>query len=372
MIDRPDRAQARFPEELEAAVGAAICERIKEVGAGFGFSSAACGADILFLEVMLAAGGEITVVLPYEREQFIRDSVELTRAPSWRPRFERVLNRATRVLTASPHKLAIGGVSYDYANQMLLGLATIRARQLETGLVPLAVWDGLSGDGPGGTESAVRRWKELKLPVEIINPTRTPFRPGKSIARKSGRTRQMRSAFGSQIMAMLFADAVGFSKLTEDEVPRFVRDFLGAIGRLMARSHRQIVAKNTWGDGLYLVFPTVESATSFALDLRDLVANTNWAKHGLPAELSLRIGLHAGPVYEGNDPITRTRTFFGTHVSPAARIEPITPPGQVYASEAMAALASAQPKSEFCFEYAGHIPTAKDYGTFPMYHVRRA
>ncbi len=59
------------------------------------------------------------------------------------------MSRAARVVIASPQKLAIGGVSYDYANQILLGLATIRARQLETVLVPVAVWDGFSSEGPG-------------------------------------------------------------------------------------------------------------------------------------------------------------------------------------------------------------------------------
>ena len=371
MIDQPDRSRARFSEDLESAVAAAIRERLKKLDGGFGFSSAACGADILFLEAMLAGGGEVTIVLPYELPQFIADSVEIARAPSWRRRFEQVLNRAARVVIASPQKLAIGGVSYDYANQMLLGLATIRARQLETALVPLAVWDG-SSDGPGGTESAVRRWETLKLPLEVIDLPKMRPASGKSTARKSRRAEEARGPFGSQIMAMLFADAVGFSKLTEAEVPRFVRNFLGAISRLISTKSRGLVAKNTWGDGLYLVFATVESATAFALDLRDLVVKTDWTRHGLPAGLSLRIGLHAGPVYECHDPITRTRTFTGTHVSRAARIEPITPPGQVYASEAVAALASAQPSSDFCFEYAGQIPTAKNYGTFPMYHVRRA
>jgi class 3 adenylate cyclase len=352
-------------------VAAAIRERIKNLNGGFGFSSAACGSDILFLEAMLAAGGEITVVLPYEREQFITDSVEIAHALSWRQRFENVLQRAARVLTASPQRLAIGGVSYDYANQMLLGLATIRARQLETGLTPLAVWDGLASDGPGGTESAVRRWEKLKLPPEIIDLSRMRSPAKRIVAPKIRRARKSRGAIGSQIMAMLFADAVGFSKLSEAEVPRFVHHFLGAVGRLIARPSAHVVSRNTWGDGLYLVFSSAERATSFALDLRDLIARTDWTKHGLPADLNLRIGLHAGPVYESKDPITHTRTYFGSHVSRAARIEPITPPGQVYASEAMAALASAQPQSDFTFEYAGQIPTAKNYGTFPMYHVRR-
>jgi len=41
-------------------------------------------------------------------------------------------------------------------------------------------------------------------------------------------------------------------------------------------------------------------------------------------------------VYECKDPVTSTRAFIGTHVSRAARIEPVTPPGEVYASESVA------------------------------------
>ena len=173
-------------------------------------------------------------------------------------------------------------------------------------------------------------------------------------------------------MAMLFADAAGFSKLTEEEVPRFVQHFLGAVGDMIAKTRRSIVAKNTWGDGLYLVFSKTEAAARFALDLCDMVVQTKWADRELPADLALRIALHAGPVYVGIDPVTRTRTFFGTHVSRAARIEPITPSGQVYASESFAALAAAQDAKGFACDYAGQIPMSKGYGTFPTFSVRRS
>jgi len=64
-------------------------------------------------------------------------------------------------------------------------------------------------------------------------------------------------------------------------------------------------------------------------------------------------------------------TYGGTHVSHAARIEPITPPGEVYASRWFAALAAADGVTEFVCEYVGRTPLAKGYGTFPTYHVRR-
>jgi class 3 adenylate cyclase len=382
MIDQPHRGKPRFPKELEPAVTNAIRSRLETADAGLGYASAACGSDILFLEAMLDREGEICIVLPYEREEFIRESVNLIPEAKWRIRFEGVLKHATRVVIASTQRLEIGGVSHDYANQLLLGLARIRAGQLETELRTLAVWDGLYGDGQGGTASVVERWRNHALPVEIIDlsalrkeaqrglPSETTA-TGSSSKVQSKREMRKPFRFGSQIMSMLFADAVGFSKLSEQQVLGFVQHFLGAIGRIVSKWPREIVAKNTWGDGLYLVFADLEAAGNFALDLCDLVTTTEWTRHGLPSRLSLRIALHAGPVYEFIDPVTGDRTYGGTHVSRTARIEPITPPGQVYASEAFAAIAAAQRLPSFNFDYAGQTPMAKNYGTFPMYHMRR-
>jgi class 3 adenylate cyclase len=162
------------------------------------------------------------------------------------------------------------------------------------------------------------------------------------------------NAFASRIVTILFADAVGFSKLTEDEVPRFVQDFLGAIAQLFGKFRASVIARNTWGDGLYFVFSEVDLAGKFALELAHLVGSTRWEEKGLRGGLNLRIALHAGPVYEFDDPITGNRSYSGTHVSRAARIEPITPPGQVYASEAFAAPAAARKTGSLAITSAKH------------------
>ncbi|UYD31078.1 hypothetical protein HGR01_40220 (plasmid) [Tolypothrix sp. PCC 7712] len=97
----------------------------------------------------------------------------------------------------------------------------------------------------------------------------------------------------------------------------------------------------------------------------------NWLEKGLPENLNLRISLHAGPVYQYVNPVTKDTSYIGTHVSYAARIESITPPGKVYGSQAFAALACSLGVQDFSCDYVGQIPFAKGYGTFPTYHVRR-
>ncbi|MFU8821305.1 MAG: hypothetical protein ACNA8G_07065 [Gammaproteobacteria bacterium] len=85
----------------------------------------------------------------------------------------------------------------------------------------------------------------------------------------------------------------------------------------------------------------------------------------------MRVALHAGPVHLTTDPITRLPKCCGTHVSRAARLEPKTPQGHVYASEAFAALAAMEGVTEFRCDYVKQLDWAKRYGTFPAYVVRR-
>jgi len=391
LIDRPDRSTPRFPADSEPAVRQAIQSRLKKIAPGFGYASAGCGSDILFFEALLERGAEAHVVLPYDKQQFIQDSVAFANS-DWVNRFERVLERATTVTTASSERIEEGSMSFEYANLLLFGLADIRTRQLETDLIPLAVWDQKPGDGPGGTASAVEHWKHLGLNVQVIDlakilkrerNSRPAMMRGSSPTVKDGMkstgrrvsksaTRTANDTLPTRIMAMLFADAVNFSKLTEQQIPLFLNYFLGAIGRLISTSPHAPLIKNTWGDGLYFVFDDVKHAGLFALELGELMVRTDWGRTGLPKAINLRIALHAGPVYACVDPVTEQPSYTGTHVSRAARIEPITPPGQVYASQAFAALSAAQGVKEFTCDYVGQTPLAKGYGTFATYHVRSA
>ena len=52
---------------------------------------------------------------------------------------------------------------------------------------------------------------------------------------------------------------------------------------------------------------------------------------------TMRVGAHYGPVFSDWDPIVGKGTFYGRSLSRAARIEPITPPGAVFVTEAFAA-----------------------------------
>ena len=380
MIDQPGRLRRRFPAYLAEQVSQKIAETLERLEARIGFSSAACGADILFLEAMLAREGEINVVLPFIPGAFKKTSVDIIPGADWSRRFDQVLARATRTIIASDNRSSGNEVTYQYANLLQDGLAILRAKMLDTEVIPLVVWDGQEGDSPGGTASLVQHWRAHGLePVIIDIAGLLTAAPEPTCAALTDPPGQRRVALVSaapdactqEIKAMLFADVVGSSRITEEQVPAFVEYFMGAVHDLIAASPHKPVLANTWGDALYGVFTSVQDAGNFALQLRDRIGATDWQARGLPQDVNLRISLHAGPVYSCQEPGFRELRYAGSHVVRAARIEPITPPGQVYASQQFAALTSAQRVRDFICEYVGQIPLPKHSGIIPLYLVRR-
>lgn len=363
MADLPGRRVPRFPAKEEGRVRASLRGRLGTLDAGFGFSSAACGADILFIEEMLRRRAEVRVVLPFSAVEFRRTSVDVV--PGWGPRFDRALRGAASVVVANEFAATPSAAAFAYGNLVLDGLARLRAGALDAPFRPLAVWDGRRGDGPGGTGDMVGHWRRRGEAVSVVALPAPPRLPARAAKARRGPAAQ-------RVMAMLFADAVGYSKLSEEQIPRFSGEFLAAVARLTDSSAHKPVTRNTWGDAVYFVFRSVEQAGCFALTLRETVCAIRWRERGLPQDLNFRIALHAGPVFECRDPVTRRPTFVGTHVSRAARIEPVTPPGQVYASQSFAALAAASGARGFACDYVGVVPLAKRYGSFPLYHLRPA
>jgi class 3 adenylate cyclase len=361
----------------------ALHDRLKKHDALVGFSSAACGSDILFLQTLLALQGEAHVILPYDRVQFARDSVDIV--PGWKHHYDALIETLTtnsntppRVVEVAQGKMELQSISYEYANLVLHGLAMRRAKELDSELACLAVWDGRPGDGPYGTASVVDRWKKLGLEVDQINVAEMLQNQYPALALVDDPSRPAETAVcqtppppETKVLAMLFADAVGYSRLAEREAVNFTRHCLNAICKLLLDWPQEAIVRESRGDGVYLAIETVRDAGLFALALCDLMTNTTWTDRGLPAHLQLRIGLHAGPVCRCFDPILGSQTWTGAHVSRAARIEQSGQGGLVCASQEFAALAAVEHVTEFSCDYVETREMPKQYGPLPLYIVSR-
>jgi class 3 adenylate cyclase/tetratricopeptide (TPR) repeat protein len=379
MIDAPDRRAPRFPLAKEGEVRNLLEKQLATMNAGIGFASAASGSDILFLEAMLARGGTIHLVLPWPAEEFVKTSVEIAGDGAWVERFEKVLARAASIRILGELYMPGSATGFEYCNLAMNGLARLFARSLDLEITPLAVWDGYAG-APGGTGSFVRYWRNHRVPVKVVPIATQP--PSMLTSTESfdadtgGHDDEfeawVRASGRQEIKAILFADIVGYSKLPETVIPKYVAQFNQRVSRLLSESSSAPVNVNTWGDALFFVFNSVEDAGRFALDLRDLVVKTDWVDLGLPHNLSIRIGVHAGPVYVNFDPVVRQISFTGAHVSRAARIEPIAHEGEVFASEEFAALAAADQSKGFACDLVGTTALAKSYGFFRVYSLERS
>ena len=377
MLDRPDRAKPRFPPTAAAAVKERIHREIARIRPAAAYGSAACGGDILCLEAVHEAGGEIHIVLPFPPEDFRRVSVDYLKDSDWGERFDRLIEVANEVHTVSEHYATGSDSTFEYTNQVLTGLGMLRAQVLSTEVAGLTVWDGARGDGPGGTGSVVDLWRGHDFEVTRIDPA-DPGNPHASIAppleSEPDWQRPGPAPYGSlkhEIKAMLFADAVGYSGLSEDQIPVFIEEFLGSVAKLNQETPHAPIHMEVAGDGLYMVFDDTRAAGHYGLALAERIDQRDWRTVGLPGTMGIRVALHSGPVFCGPNPITGQAMYTGPHTSRTARIEPITPPGQVYASASFAAVAAATGTRDLHFSYIGRTQLAKKHGSLALYYVRR-
>jgi class 3 adenylate cyclase len=342
------------------------------------YGSACAGTDILCLEAIQEQGGETHIVMPFPADAFRRISID-TASSDWGSRFERVLAAASSVTVTSDHAARGSTATFDYANLVFTGMARLRARVLETRLYGLAIMENRQDTRAGATAALVETWQQQRIAVEEIHMPKFASDAACAIAGSATASLAMpidstpdasrSSSFKHEIRAMLFGDAVGYSGLSEDQTPNFITQFLGAVAALNASSAERPIHVETTGDGLYMVFADVRQAGHYALQLNQLITTTDWVSRGLPGGLNIRIALHCGPVYHGRNPVTGAPLFTGPHTSRAARIEPVTPPGQVYASSAFAAVAAASGVLGLRLQYIGRMPLAKGYGLLGLYHV---
>ncbi|MGZ9035389.1 MAG: hypothetical protein ACXW25_13415 [Rhodospirillales bacterium] len=159
MIDALDRAKPRFPAACEEiarqTIRDAVAQEISEPkSACIGIAGGARGGDILFHEVCaeLSLKTQLYLALPWE--QFIAESVTPA-GPGWVERFRALYEQLPkRELSAGkelPQWLR-GKPNYDIWQRnnlwMLYNALTLSRKRITL----IALWDGQTGDAPGGTE----------------------------------------------------------------------------------------------------------------------------------------------------------------------------------------------------------------------------
>jgi hypothetical protein len=142
-VDAPNADQSRFPSTNVSTVR----ERIRAQLAGFGgttlVSSAACGADLLALDVAGELGMRRVIVLPWSEAQFRKRSV-VDRGREWGELFDRIIGevnaRDLRVLRRRKDDDA----AYTATNEAILDAAAAIARRSpgHDDVLAMVAWNG--------------------------------------------------------------------------------------------------------------------------------------------------------------------------------------------------------------------------------------
>ncbi|GAB3170207.1 hypothetical protein GCM10027059_36360 [Myceligenerans halotolerans] len=117
-----------------------------------GVSCIARGADTLFAEAVLAAGGRLVAVIP--SQDYRQTKVKPDHAPTFDTLIEAAADVAVMPFTSANRD------AYEAANKILIE----RADRL------VAVWDGQPSTGKGGTADTVTQARAAGVPVDVIWP----------------------------------------------------------------------------------------------------------------------------------------------------------------------------------------------------------
>jgi tetratricopeptide (TPR) repeat protein len=390
-IDHPSFQISLFPQEIEEDVKRVITEKLQSINAKIGYSSASCGADIIFIEALQSLGGEINIILPFAISDFIENNVRHA-GPRWEKRFERILESAHSVSFSCEDRYLGHDMLYRFSNHVMHGSAVMRGKFLTTEPHLMAVWHSRTDSAPGGPADFIDRWTNIstlhlidldefgetenaveKIDLSLIQPQKSSLAFDPFISQSPDRI----------IKSMMFSDLSGYSKLQDEHIPSFL-DFLEKLNAAIEKVGVSLESLNTWGDAVFAVAGSAIKIADFGLQYCDIIESLGKKYPEFPFPIKARISLHSGPVFLAQDPFIKKVNFYGGHINRAARLEPVTAVGQVYATQQFIALLYGETNDErneyiqkglkyyekYSTEYVGVVSLAKSFGQQEVYHLR--
>jgi len=327
------------------------------------YGSLMAGSDIMFAESILKQGGELNVWLPFSIESFCEVSVRPA-GEHWVKRFNDCIKGANTVTCTTESEFLGDGSLFNFCSDVTMGMAIMRANSLHTKLMQLAVWDQNTTSKSRGTYSNILKWRRLGHRSEIIpSPTIFP----KQHLHKSNANYPVTIR---EPHAILFSDMRGYSKLCDRDILWYFNELQPALASVINEFRTEIQHLDTWGDAIFLVTEKASTAAKIAIALNNAIAEIDQSNLDLKDPLLMRIGLHFGPVYKLYDHLMQCFTYASKEVTKTARIEPVTPPGEIFGTEPFVAKLELEGEGWANFEYAGTISSAKNFGAFRMFHIR--
>jgi class 3 adenylate cyclase len=300
------------------------------------FGPVLSGADIAAAEALVDIDFELNLVLPCDPGLIV--SSPICRAVNRGvERFRTLLNKANSVTLVTGEGGPFEPAARLLCRQQARGLAWLRAQQLAVHpelFPPHDLADfGILPDEPAANA----------IPAHLVRQPHT----------------------------ILFGDVRGFSQLSEAQQLLFITYIINGFAEVLDASPA-VEYTETAGDGLFIVVADIVEAVRCCFALLGVLHPKKVSAAGLPEHLALRLSAHVGPLHKRYDGVIHRDRFCGMEVIRTARIEPVTPPGEIFVTEQFAASLACVAGKQFVCEYAGIQQMHKGFGECQMYSLRPA
>ncbi len=339
MIDAPGRSTPRFPEGLEGDIKTAIKNTIRTHHAQIGYSSLACGGDILFAEAMEEAGGEVNLFLPFDQYDFIETSIGFA-GKQWVDRFHRLVEKFPPTYIT---KEAYNGNDdfFQYLSTIVFGLAVLRGslQHTEPSLITVLSTADLKRKR-GGTRDAMRLWPYAS---NIININPDDFNASATTSNTPAENSVQKNFVKDPDQPILF---MFYTELDHLPAPVFDK-VLNALNEAIDRTG---LTPNTFENNSKKILLGFDSY-NFLLECLPTIFHT--ARAALKGE-QIRVSLHSGSVLlvpSENDKKKAT----GKEVEFLKKIYALTPAGACCASDYFSSILALENK-KYELGYMGMVP----------------
>jgi class 3 adenylate cyclase len=312
----------------------------------FVFCTLADPIDLVAVERFVLQKARLHLTVPAEPRILIQRWRKQFGA-EWSSRLENMLAAAQDIAVARGFLEAEHDWNADYLSSFCLGMSQLTVERLGAQSRNLQLeW---SANGVVCNEGQLSHQNNSITDSETQAPSKAPS--------------------GRREVGIIFADFVGFSRLSDIDLPKFGGEIMRAIGRLLDKYGDKVLCRRTWGDAIHVITTDAATTAAIATDIQYFVDLRRTKRDGL-ARLELRLSAHYAPVFQDYSSIDESTNYFGTALSYAARIEPVAPPGMIFVTEAFAARLCVECPNEYALEYAGELELAKHFGRFRLYSLR--
>ncbi len=345
MIDAPNRATPRFPAAIEGKIKDSIKSAIRTLNASIGYCSLACGADILFAEAMAEEGGEVHILMPFSKTDFINTSLSFA-GDEWVTRFDALHSKYPNTYITHDH---YGGNDdlFSLLGKVIFGAAILRSLtyyQEPYLLTVLSEYDMKRREG--GTRDTIQLWPFPQRHTNI-NPD-VLYSTSELIKSEASATRHEQTIIPNRpVLYTACIELVDVLPMERERIEKLIKSLAG---------EEQLAFK---------IFEETEDSYVLGLEteigLMDIIRSVWNSTAPFKPEKPIRIGLHAAPVYINS-------TADDTNIKMLRAISQYAPQGSICSSIGFAAVLALYPK-KFQLDYVGVIQLPDESESSGLFQV---